>query len=460
MINPKKAFNIYEYLEIFLRRKWYALIPFLTVILIMTAYLIFCPRKYTASTLILVTPQKVPEEFVRPTVTARIEDRLQSIAQESLSRTRLEQIISQLNLYESEKKWMKQEEIVELMRKNTKVEIKGREGYFTISFTGEEPRVVTTVTNRLASMFIEENLKFREQQAQGTTEFLSQELKAKKALLEDLEREITAYKRRYMGELPEQREANLRILEQLQLNFQRIGEMLRAAQDRKLIIQKQLLEAESTAGPTVAIPSVQLDELKNQLAEMKARYTDLHPDIVTIKRKIDEMEGKTEGVDLEKNPRYRELRGQLTAVDIEIPRYQQEEAKIQNHLRLYRARIENTPVREQEMTAMTREYQNTKASYETLLKKSQEAQQAENLEFRQKGEQFKVVDPARIPERPVRPDIPKVLLIGFVFGLAAATVSVIVRESIDHSFLDAEDVQITLGLKVLANIPKFENKAA
>jgi len=235
---------------------------------------------------------------------------------------------------------------------------------------------------------------------------------------------------------------------------------LRAAQDRKLIIQKQLLEAESTAGPTVAIPSVQLDELKNQLAEMKARYTDLHPDIVTIKRKIDEMEGKTEGVDLEKNPRYRELRGQLTAVDIEIPRYQQEEAKIQHHLRLYRARIENTPVREQEMTAMTREYQNTKASYETLLKKSQEAQQAENLEFRQKGEQFKVVDPARIPERPVRPDIPKVLLIGFVFGLAAATVSVIVRESIDHSFLDAEDVQITLGLKVLANIPKFENKAA
>lgn len=460
MINPKKAFNIHEYLEIFLRRKWYALIPFLAVVLIMTVYLVFSPRKYTSSTLILVTPQKVPEEFVKPTVTARIEDRLQSIAQESLSRTRLEQIISQLNLYEAEKRWMKQEEIIELMRKNTKVEIKGREGYFTISFTGEEPRVVTTVANRLASMFIEENLKFREQQAQGTTEFLGQELKAKKVMLENLEREITDYKRRYMGELPEQRDANLRILEQLQLHFQRIGEMLRAAQDRKLIIQKQLLEAEAAAGPTIDIPSVQLDDLRNQLAALKARYTDLHPDIITIKRKIDELEGKNEAVDLEKNPRYRELKAQLTAIDVEIPRYAQEEAKIQNQIRLYRMRIENTPVREQEMTAMTREYLNTKASYETLLKKSQEAQQAENLEFRQKGEQFKVVDPARIPEKPVQPDIPKVLLIGFVLASAAAAASVIVRESIDHSFLDAEDVQITLGLKVLANIPKFENKAA
>ena len=109
MINPRKTFSFYEYAEIFLRRKWYAVIPFLVAVLITSSFLIFSPRKYQASTLILVTPQKVPEEFVKPTITARIEDRLQSIAQESLSRTRLEQIISELNLYENEKRWLKQE---------------------------------------------------------------------------------------------------------------------------------------------------------------------------------------------------------------------------------------------------------------------------------------------------------------------------------------------------------------
>ena len=460
MINPQKSFNIQEYLEILVRRKWYALIPFMTVILVMTVYLIACPRKYMASTLILVTPQKVPEEFVRPTVTARIEDRLQSIAQESLSRTRLEQIISELKLYESEKKWIKQEEIVEKMRKDTRVEIKGREGYFTISFTGDDPRTATTVANRLASMFIEENLKFREQQAQGTTEFLGLEMRAKKKSLDDLEKQIAAYKKRYMGELPEQREANLRIMEQLQSHYQRIGDAIRSAYDRKIILQKQVAEMESPSTGIIETVSVQLEELKNQLTELKAKYTDQHPEITTVMRRIKELENKNESLDVKKTGRYRDITAQLNNINIEIKGIQGEEKKIRNQISRYQERIENTPIREQEMTAMNREYNNTKEAYETLMKKSQEAQQAENLEYRQKGEQFKVIDPARIPEKPVQPDIPRGLMIGLLLAITAAISSLIIRESLDHSFRDAEDVEITLGHKVLANIPKFMDKAA
>ncbi len=459
MINPRKSFNFQEYLEIVVRRKWFAIVPCTAVIIVLIAYLLLAPRQYRASTLILVTPQKVPEEFVKPTVTARIEDRLQSIAQESLSRTKLEQIISELKLYEDEKVWLKQEEIIELMRKNTHVEIKGREGYFTISYTGKEPKVVTTVANRLASMFIEENLKFREQQAQGTTEFLGVELKAKKQTLETLEAEISAFKRRYMGELPEQREANLRILEQLQLHYQRIGETLRAAEDRKLILQKQMAELDAPATMVADSSGSQLEELKNSLAVLRTRYTELHPDVIAVQRKITEMESNSEVFSVKKSPRYRELSGQLSGLDLEIPRLKEEESKVRSQIHRYRERIENTPMREQAMASLTREYQNTKESYETLMKKNQDAQQAENLEYRQKGEQFKVVDPARIPENPVQPNIPKALALGLLIAGAAAVTSVFVRESLDHSFRDAEDVEITLGFKVLANIPKFGTRA-
>ncbi|MFB3926457.1 MAG: XrtA system polysaccharide chain length determinant [Syntrophales bacterium] len=459
MINPRKSFHIHDYFEILLRRIWYFVVPFLVVALATSIYLIAAPRKYMASTLILVTPQKVPENFVKPTVTSKIEDRLQSIAQESLSRTRLEQIISELKLYRKESRWLRQEEIVELMRKNTRVEIKGKEGYFTISYVGNDPVLVTTVTNRLASMFIEENLKFREQQAQGTTEFLAQELASKKARLEEQEKAISTFKRRYMGELPEQREANLKILEQLQLLYQRIGESLRAAQDRKLILQKQIQEMEFSAYSTSDSSGSQIDELRNQLGEWAAKYTERHPDVIMLKKKISDMESRSDTSFVKRSPRYRELNAQLSAVDLEIARLNEEEAKTKSQINRYHQRIENTPIREQAMASMAREYQNTKETYETLLKKSQEAQQAENLEHRQKGEQFKIIDPARIPEKPFQPNIPRILIGGLLAGMMIGSAVAFVRENLDRSFYDAEDVEISLGLKVLANIPKFESKA-
>ncbi len=219
MINPARAYNIDDYVEILRRRIWYLVIPFLLIMIGTASYVIFAPRLFKASTLVLVTPQKVPETFVHPTVTSRIEERLQSISQEVMSRTRLEQIINDFGLYQNESKNLSREEIVELMQKDIKVELptkKEEKGYFTISYIGKDPNVVTTVANRLASLFIEENLRFREQQAVGTTEFLTSELTAKKARLEELEAAVTQYKKQHMGELPEQRETNLRILEQLQ----------------------------------------------------------------------------------------------------------------------------------------------------------------------------------------------------------------------------------------------------
>jgi uncharacterized protein involved in exopolysaccharide biosynthesis len=365
MINPAKNFTLDEYLEILRRRMWYVIIPFAIVMAGTSIYAIVAPREYKASTLVLVSPQRVPAAFVQTTVTSLVEERLQLIAQEVMSRTSLEKIITELRLYEKERKSLSKEEIIELMRKNIKVELpkKGEKGFFSISFIGDDPNTVTTVANRLSSLFIEENLKIREQQAGGTTEFMVKELAETKAKLDQMEASVAKYNR-----------------------------------------------------PT---RYTEKDKLKNELEALRTKYTDNHPDVIAMKKKI---------ADLEKNK------------DM--------------------GRIEQTPAREQDMGASGREYQSMKATYETLLKKSQEAQQAENLEKGQQGEQFRVIDPAIVPENPFSPDVPKILLISLFAGLASGLALAFMREQMDRSFHDADDVEISLGIKVLATIPKIEEKAS
>ena len=482
MINSAKTYTLDDYLEIIRRRFKYIVIPFIAVLIGTFIFLIVAPRQYKATTLVLVTPQRVPEAFIPTTVTSRIDERLQSISQEVMSRTRLEQIISELKLYQKERRHRSQEEVVALMQKNIKVELptkKDEKGFFTISYIGSDPNVTTTVANRLASLFIEENLKIREQQAVGTTEFLSNEVTSAKAKLDQMETEIAQYKRKYMGELPEQRDTNLKILEQLQSQYQRVGESLRAAQDRKLYIQKQLSDLELpiatqteygagsdgkrrmndlSSGASGGSYETQRDTIKRSLDELRTKYKENHPDVVAMKKKLADLESKKDVYDIKKDPRYRELQNQLMVTQMEIKRLGAEESSIAGQINRYRGRIEGMPMREQDMASLVREYQNTKDSYDRLLKKNQEAQQAENLEKRQKGEQFKVVDPARVPERPFSPDIPKVLLIGLFAGLGSGFGLAFLREQLDRSFHDLEDAELTLGINALAVIPKIEEE--
>ncbi len=332
MINPGRSYNINDYKEIFLRRKLYFVIPFVVIFTAAVLWAALAPRKYQASTLVLVTPQRVPADLVRSTVTAGIIERLNSISQEIMSRTRLEQIIDELKLYQDELKSMKREEVVDLMRKNIKVELPKRTaetaGYFTISYTGEDPRIVTLVANKLASLFIEENLKQREQQAVGTTEFLTNELQSTKEKLETQGQTLADYKRRNMGSLPEQRDTNIKMLEQLQLQLQRNEESLRALEDRKLLIRKQMAEIENPPRrgggrrrhcpgrrPRGAGYEVQIEELKKQLADLQSRYTDRHPDIVLTKKRIADLEKNKETLGVKNDPRYRELNTALAAIE-------------------------------------------------------------------------------------------------------------------------------------------------
>jgi len=466
--------EIEKYKEIAIRRIWWIIIPLLLSILIGTGWGLKLPRLYRASTLILVQPQKVPESYVREIVSVDIEDRVRATTQQVTSRTNLEKIIRDFNLYNEPGSHMFMEDKVESLRKRITVDVSSgrRRGTtsFQIFFTGKDPKRVADVANTLASYYIAENLKLREDQAIGTAEFLTAELEAIRRRLLDKEEDLKRYRQRYMGGLPEQLETNLRILERVQEQIKTNQENLREAENRKLLIQQQLAEAADTRkGPTIMLPgqaageTVQsLDQLKTQLASLKTKYTERHPDVVRLKQQISDLESKEKG-DLEETQEVpedthmtlaeRNLVNQLREIDLEIGNLKTEAAQLNSQFKRYQTQVENTPKREQELMSLNRDYNNTQATYNSLLSRKLEAELAVSMERKQKGEQFRILDPAKIPMRPFKPDMGRILLMSVALGLGLGCGLGYVREAMDTSFKRPEEVEEELQIPVIASLP-------
>jgi polysaccharide chain length determinant protein (PEP-CTERM system associated) len=518
MANTGKFFDIHSYFKMGLRRKWYIIIPFmLSVALSFGAYK-YMPKMYKATTVILVQAQKIPESYVRPTLTESVGERLNTISQEILSRTRLEWVINEFNLYPDLLSKLHMEEIVDMMK--TKIEVKvQRQNAFSISFEGTDPGTVMKVTNKLASMFIEENLKFRESRVGGTAEFISKELEAAQSNLKKKEDTVRRFKEKNMGQLPEQLEANLRILERLQQQFKTTSDNLSAAEDRIVLLQNQieqvmdrqsgggfssrtlttrrsLTQAESAQLESKGEQSLaaQLNGLKKDLANAEFKYTESHPDVVELKRKIAALEPRVRKQEEERERRLRELRereeetaadsnsqapltfldpaaqrlitqykAQFKEAQLEAKRLKEEMGSLREQIALFQRRIEETPKREQEMVQINRDYELLRTYYQSLVDKKYQSQMAENLERKQQGEQFRILDPARLPEKPYKPDRNKVLALGAFFGLAIGLGLAWLRESVDRSFYEVSDLEAYLGIPVLAtilNVNEEEKKAA
>jgi len=498
--NLQKPLTIHDCLEIGLRRKWYIIVPLVVSIPISFGVYKYIPKVYRATTLILVQPQSVPENYVQSSITDTAINRLSTIGQEIMSRTRLEKVIREFNLYSDLRKEVSMEARVETMRKAIEVKVQEERkeqtrNSFTISFEGEEPKTVMVVTNKLASLVIEENLKVRELQAGGTSRFINKELLTMEDRLKRKEQEIRVYRERNMGQLPQQLDANLRILEQLQQQRRTISEKIRAAEDRTVIFQGQLeqlkkleLRGDSLPNqgplniPLIRDPVTQLNALKRELASIQTKMKDTHPDVIDLKKKIAALESQVEGwergrpdgegiatknlppsrLDSDTERFYRQLTEQYNSALLEAKRLAEEEKGLKEQMNLYQSRIEDTPKREQELVLLTRDYDLLKTKYQSLLDKNLQAQMAENLERKQEGEQFKILDPAVLPEKPIKPNRNKILLAGGLLGIALGFGLTLFRESLDQSFRTVSDLEEDLGIPVLATIPnlKKEKKAA
>lgn len=437
--------------------------------LILTAWTVrTLPNVYCSTTLIIVEPQDVPQTFVKTTVTTRLEERLNALNQEVLSRTRLEAIINDLDLFRDlRRQGVPREQMVETMRKKIQINVFPRDNAFRISYEGSDPVMVQQVTARLAGLYIDENLRIREEHVSGTTEFLASELEKAKRQIEQQDAQIQSFKQEHMGELPEQREANMRTLDGLRVQLQTVSLALSAANERKQLLDKAAAEARSVrpAAPGQSqnsLPSIdprmRLRELEAQLAELRGRYKDEHPDVIATQRKISQLRadlGTAPGAEKGKiDPLLPpELARALEEVNVEIARLKAEQENTEKAIQMYQARVENTFTREQQLLTLTRDYEVTHKEYQNMLDKKLEAQLSQSLERRQKGERFRVLDPANLPEFPARPNRGLLSLGGIGGSLALAIALPILLWQLDTSFHQADDLQAR-SVPVLAVIPQ------
>lgn len=462
-------FDMEYYRDLALRRKWWIIAPLVFSFVIGLVCLQIIPKIFEANTLILVQPQKIPASYVNPTVTESVQNRLHTISQQIYSRTNLEKIIEVFNLTETERENNVEKksifDLVESLRRKIKVDIRQRGQRssveaFEISFEWHDPKVAADITNALASQFIEENLKVRETMAIGTTHFLDNEATKIKKELEKQEKAVEKFKKKHMGMLPDQLQANINILGQLKEQLNNIELRVRNEQEKILFLRRQIeLLQTSQVGdnniPQLSTPK-RLKHLKEQLGELRSRYTEKHPDVIALKHEISTLGGA-------RQERFSGFANELEKLEMElhqanqsIGNYKAEAKKIKEQISLYQERIERTPQVELQLTTLTRDYATVRDRYDSLLNKKIDAQLAEQLERRQKGEQFKVIDPAIVPEKPVKPDGKKIMLMALLMGLGAGCGLAYFREMMDAAFYSAEDLESFLDAKILVSIPSVK----
>jgi len=494
MQNKTESIKPEHIIEIALKRRWYIIIPFCLSMLMGIYLAVSLPKVYEAKTLILVQPQRVPTDFVRSIISVDIDSRIRTISQQILSRTNLEKIIENFNLF-SEPKYtsMFMEDKIEDLRKRIIIDVASIKqdrrkdaDAFSISFKGKDPEKIVKITNALATYFIDENLKVREAQAVGTSDFLNDELGSMRNRLVVLEESLRKYRVTYMGELPEQLETNLRILDRLQDRLNTKQESLRVAKNALVTLEKEISDSQQLyRGGTNLEPGkiveremsdqAKLNLLKKELFDLLARYTDRHPDIIRQKKMIDELEAKiqnenqkaAQGFPPEQANNKEKfiadkyqltlMKQRLEIID-EIKTIQTDITNLAQQFHIHQNRVENTPKREQELLSLKRDYKNIKDTYDSLLSRKLEAELAVNMEKKQKGEQFRIIDPARLPEKPVSPDMKKLFLMTLAAGLGIGFGLVFLLEYLNTSFNRFEEIEPFLGVPVLASIPPIINQ--
>jgi polysaccharide chain length determinant protein (PEP-CTERM system associated) len=462
------------------RRKWLALLVFAAPMAAGSSAVVSLPSLYRSTATVLVERQRVPEEFVRPTVTSELETRLQTISQGVLSRARLQELIGRFDLYPDLRGRLPGDEIAERMRRDISLEVKSTEAKgrqsatvaFALSYKGPDPQAVALVTNTLASFYVEENLRAREREASGTTEFLRAQIAETRKRLDEQERLVSEFQRKHLGELPQQMSANLATLEaltaQLRVNS---DNQVRAAQRRQdlaaqlseaAVLGQALAPPGSPPGPES--PGAHLARLKQELSVARARYTEAHPTVARLKDEIasvsaelararPEPEDAAGGPGAALGPYGLRLRESLRAAEGEQKILKTEEQRLRAAIASYQSRVEHTPRREQEFQELSRDYAAIKELHQSLSKRYEEAQLAESMEQVQKGEQFRILDPAVPRTSPAAPHRLRLLLMLVVLSVGAAVGAVVLAEMLDTSFRTAEELRAFTGVPVLARIP-------
>jgi polysaccharide chain length determinant protein (PEP-CTERM system associated) len=483
-----------KYIDLFYRRKLLIITLLLLSIPIGLGNYLITPKVYQATCLLSYEQQKISPNKMSPDVVSRIRDIVSSLTQIVTSRTSLEKLIIDLNLYPELRKKKPMEDIVEAMRRDIKIEPSKQGDIFQITFNHPVPEKVVKATNALASKFIEENLKYREEKAIETSSYTSDELQMAKETMDRKENAMAEYKLKHYNEMPEQRDANVGRLIALQKQYQDKQTSIQELQRTGVLIQdqitnrKKVLEAVSVdkvdtdeAGRSVTQTKplsneAQLSKARLILEHLLTRYTEKHPEVRRTREIIAKLEIEvakdnasngnsskvvsnyesrkgSESGRMEVDAIVLQLEAQLRGVLLNIETIKAEKEQEKKVISEYEQWLAATPHREAEWSALTREYGQLKRHYDYLVSQDLEAKSMLNLEKRQKGSQFKIEDPARHPEKPIKPDFLKTMGIAVAVGLGIGMSIVLVFDFFDSTFRDPEALESALGIPLLATVP-------
>jgi polysaccharide biosynthesis transport protein len=489
-----ESIDVQRYLDVARRRyPIFLLTAFIGWLLVWGASWVL-PASYKSATLILVEQPAMPKDYVVSNINDDLQDRVQNITQQILSRTRLLQIIEHLNLYKRNHNVLTPDDKVARMRKDIAIEVVHDPRNlavtaFKIEYVADNPHVAQQVTGELTNLFINENLEVRQQQSEDTTKFLEGQLETARQSLTEQDAKIRVFKGAHVGDLPTQQASNLQILAGMQAQLENEQEGLSTARQQQvylqtLINQYRTLQGTSKTGdaPTGLLTiNKELADLKSQLATLSSQYTDQYPDVLKLKAQIAKTEKAKsqlmaelkdqsnapsqpdnviiarDAADPSQTSPMLQLQGQVQANKSEIANREQAIAALQAKVGEYQARLNDEPVREQQLADLTRGYDQSKANYDELLKKENESKMATSMEQMQKGQRFRMIDPPSLPIKPDFPDRLKFCAFGLAFGIGLGVLMVGALELADDRLHTEKGLKALLPTKVVFEIPEIES---
>jgi polysaccharide biosynthesis transport protein len=458
-----------DYLAIVKRRKWMLILPLAAIILASTLVALVLPPIYKSTTTILIEQQDVPAEFVKAAVSTYAEQQLQIINQRIMSSIKLLEIIKRFNLYTDLQDTLMTEEIIARMRGDIKLEpisvnvVDPKTGRpteatiaFSLSYDSNNPEKALQVANVLASLFLEENAQARERKASEVSRFLESETSKVKADLDKIDASIAQFKEKHVNDLPELLQVNMQSVMDVERNIDTLNNQLSQLKDKEGYLKTQL----AGIPPEFKEADKQrLNELNIQLVNLKNKFSEEHPDVIKTKSEIADIEKRLKvsnsaaNKQRPDNPAYITLSAQLSSTQSEIQSINSQINDLKQRLSEYKGRIVTSPQVESEYKALIMERNNTQAKHDDLMRKFMEAKVSQGLEKEQKGERFTIIDPARLPEKPYKPNRMAIMLIGLVLGLGAGVGTAAVREYTDTSPRSASMLSLATAMPVLAIIP-------
>lgn len=467
----KKTVSIKDLGIILKRRRWSLILPAAGITIVAAILAFTLPPVYRSESTILIEDQEVPRDYVNTTVTSFADQRLQTINQRIMGTTKLLEIINRFGLYSDLKSKWTTEEIIDKMRKDIKLNtitadvIDPRTGQprpatiaFSLSYEGKNPQMVQRVANDLASLYLEENLSVRTRQSQGTTQFLDDEMKNVQTQLADADSKLAAYKKKNVNTLPELAQVNLQTLDSTEREIVGVNYQLRSLQERESSVESQLASIPTDAASQ---DKSRLSELRVRLVELKSRYTDEHPDVIKTKSELAELmkqlraSGQDTADNKPDNPAYITLSSQLASIRSEIVSAKRQMESLNKKRDELRRRISATPGVEEVYKNIMMQRNNLQQKYDDLSRKLMEAKVSSGMEKEQKGERFTLMDAARLPEKPIKPNIPAILMIGLVLGIGCGAGLAAIREQSDDTVRNPETLIRATSYPVLASIPEI-----